>query len=332
LRHLKSDASPIGDMAFRPLEENLMSRQERFAPIGGQAVIEGVMMRSPSIVATAVRKPSGEIVVKRDPYLSLSRRTRLFALPIFRGALALIESMHLGITSLSFSAEQAVDEAEAAKQAEKRARRSPLVDRLIMAGTIVLALGLGFALFFWVPLVVTDRLVPDSGGMVFNLVDGLLRMIVFLAYLYAISMWGEMKRVFQYHGAEHKSIAAFEAGEELVPERVVLYSRFHPRCGTSFLLIVMLASILVFMLMGRPDSIAERLERFLMIPLIGGVSYEVIRLSGKWFHVPLVRLIVAPGLWLQRVTTREPTLEQIEVAIRSIEEVTERSDGRLVPI
>jgi uncharacterized protein YqhQ len=309
-----------------------MSRQERFAPIGGQAVIEGVMMRSPTMVATAVRKPSGEIIVRRDQYLSLSRRARIFALPIVRGALALIESMHLGITSLSFSAEQAVDDAEAARQAEKRARRSPAVDRLIMAGTIVLALGLGFVLFFWVPLVVTDRIVPDSGGMVFNLIDGLIRMTVFLAYIYVISLWGEMKRVFQYHGAEHKSIAAFEAGEELVPERVVRYSRFHPRCGTSFLLIVMLASIVVFMLMGRPDTIAERLQRFLMIPLIGGLSYELIRFSGKWFHVPLVRLIVAPGLWLQRVTTREPTLEQIEVAIRSIEEVTERSDGKLVPI
>jgi uncharacterized protein YqhQ len=309
-----------------------MSRQPSFAPIGGQAVIEGVMMRSPTMVATAVRKASGEIIVQRDTYVSLSKRMRLFALPIVRGALALIESMHLGITSLSFSAEQAVDEEEAARQAEKSSKRSEVVNRLIMAGTIVLALGLGFLLFFWVPLVVTDRIVPGAGGFVFNLVDGVLRLAVFLAYLYAISMWREMKRVFEYHGAEHKSIAAFEAGAELKPERVAEFSRFHPRCGTSFLLIVMLTSILVFMLMGRPDTIAERLQRFLMIPLIGGVSYEFIRLSGKWFHIPLVRLMVGPGLWLQRITTREPSLEQIEVAIRSIEEVTEKSEGKLIPI
>lgn len=313
-----------------------MPRQSRFAPIGGQAVIEGVMMRSPTMVATAVRKPSGEIIVQRDPYVSFSKRVKLLGLPILRGALALIESMHLGITSLSYSAEQAAseeDEEKAKEKAAKQTRFSHLMNRLAMAGTIVLSLGLGFVLFFWVPLVLTDLIIgEEGGGLAFNLIDGALRLAVFLAYLYLISLWREMKRVFQYHGAEHKSIAAFEAGEELEPETVARFSRFHPRCGTSFLLIVMLASIFIFMLLGRPETLGDRLQRFLMIPIIGGVSYELIRLSGKWAHIKIVGLFIMPGLWLQRITTREPTLEQIEVAIRSIEEVTERSEGKLIPI
>ncbi len=317
-----------------------MARQSRFAPIGGQAVIEGVMMRSPTMVATAVRRPDGDIVVRRDRYISFSKRLRPLGLPILRGALALIESMHLGITSLSFSAEQAAEEEPEPEQdgdgdqatAAKSKQRSELLNRLIMAGTIVLSLGLGFLLFFWLPLVLTEHLVGDSGGVVFNLVDGVFRLTAFLLYLYVISLWREMRCVFQYHGAEHKSIAAFEAGEPLEPERVARYPRFHPRCGTSFLLIVMLASILVFMLFGKPDTIGERFQRFLLIPVIGGISYELIRISGKWGHIPVVRLLILPGLWLQRITTREPTLEQIEVAIRSIKEVTEENDGELVPI
>ena len=317
-----------------------MPRQSRFAPIGGQAVIEGVMMRSPTMVATAVRRPDGEIVVRRNQYISLSKRLKPLGLPIVRGALALIESMHLGISSLSFSAEQAAEEEK--KQADegngepaaaaKPKQRPEFLNRLIMAGTITLSLGLGFLLFFWMPLLVTEILVGDSGGIVFNLVDGALRLSAFLLYLYVISLWGEMRCVFQYHGTEHKSIAAFEAGEEMKPERVAKFPRFHPRCGTSFLLIVMLASILVFMLFGKPDTIAERVQRFLLIPVIGGVSYELIRISGKWGHIPLVRTFILPGLWLQRITTREPSLEQLEVAIRSIKEVSEEKDGKLVPI
>jgi uncharacterized protein YqhQ len=166
----------------------------------------------------------------------------------------------------------------------------------------------------------------------FNLIDGAFRLIVFLAYLAAISMWSEMHRVIQYHGAEHKKIAALQAGDELTPERVATYSRFHPRCGTSFLLVVMMASILVFMFLGRPESIADRLQRFLFIPLIGGVAFELTRLSVKWADNSVVRLLILPGLLLQRVTTREPTREQLEVAIRSVREVTRESGGHFIPI
>jgi uncharacterized protein YqhQ len=318
-----------------------MPAATRYAPIGGQAVIEGVMMRSPSLVATAVRRQDGTIVVKRFPFVSISRRLRLLGLPIFRGAVALIESLRLGMGALTYSAEQAAAEEDTPEggdangsgdaAAEGGGRLRAIWDRLVTPLVIIASLALGLLIFFWVPLVLTD-LTGAKSGFAFNLVDGAFRLIMFLAYLTAISMWSEMKRVFQYHGAEHKSIAAVEAGDELVPERVAAYSRFHPRCGTSFLLIVMLASIAVFMFLGRPETIADRLERLLFIPVIGGVAYELTRLSGKWAGHPLVRLLIMPGLLLQRITTREPTLDQLEVAIRSVREVTKESAGKLIPI
>ena len=301
----------------------------RYSPIGGQAVIEGVMMRSPSMVATAVRRPDGTIAVQKAPFVSLSRRLKLLGWPLFRGAVALIESMQLGIAALGFSAEQASGDeaAERAKQA-----RTTFWQRLTIPATIVLSFALGLGLFFWLPLVLTD-LTGARSGFMFNLVDGAFRLIIFLGYMFAISRWGEMQRVFQYHGAEHKSIAALEAGDRLTPERVALYSRFHPRCGTSFLLIVMLSSIGVFMFLGRPDSIGERLIRFLFIPVIGGIAFEMTRLSGRFADNPVVRLFIQPGLLLQRITTREPSPDQIEVAIRSIVEVTRESGtGELIPI
>ncbi len=299
----------------------------RYAPIGGQAVIEGVMMRSPSMISTAVRRPDGSIAVRTEPFESLSSRQRLFALPIVRGAVALIESMRQGLAALAFSADQAagIDEDGGAE------RRASFAQRLAIPLSIALSFGIGLLLFFWVPLVLAD-LTGARSGFVFNLIDGAFRLAVFLTYITLISLWSEMRSVFQYHGAEHKSIAAFEAGDELVPERVALYSRFHPRCGTSFLLLVMMGSIFVFMLLGRPDSIAERLERFLLIPLVGGVAFELTRLSGQWADHPIVRLLILPGLLLQRVTTREPTRDQIEVAIRSVREVTRESGGQLIPI
>ncbi len=283
------------------------------------------MMRSPSVVATAVRRPDGTIAVRRQPYVSLAKRVRLLGLPVVRGAVALVEAMRLGMTSLTYSADQAVEEAPE----ERRGWRH----RLTTAATILVSFAVGLFIFFWLPLVMTERTVgTEASGFAFNLVDGIFRLVMLLAYMAVISMWGEMRRVFQYHGAEHKSIACVEAGEALVPERVARFSRFHPRCGTSFLLLVITASIFVFMLLGRPDTIAARLERFLFIPLIGGVSFELTRLAGKYGERTWARPLVAPGLWLQRLTTREPSLDQIEVAIRSIQEVTEQRGGRVIPI
>jgi len=310
-----------------------MPETSRYAPIGGQAVIEGVMMRSPSFVATAVRRPDGTIVVYRTPFLSLTKRLKFLGLPIVRGAVGLIESLQLGFGALSFSAEQ---QALAAGAAEPGVAVAPKrgfsrLERLAMPATIVVSLGLGLLIFFYLPLLLTD-LTGARSGFAFNLIDGVFRLVFFLLYLFLISRWGEMQRVFQYHGAEHKSIAALEAGDEMTPERVARYSRFHPRCGTSYLLVVMLASIAVFMFLGRPETVADRIERFLFIPLIGGVAFELTRLSGKWAALPLVQALILPGLLLQRITTREPTLDQIEVAVRSVREVTREAGGRMIPL
>ncbi len=310
-----------------------MPETSRYAPIGGQAVIEGVMMRSPSFVATAVRRPDGTIVVHRTPFLSLTKRLKFLGLPILRGAVGLIESLQLGFGALSFSAEQ---QALASGDADQGAVAVPKrglsrLERLAMPATIVVSLGLGLLIFFYIPLLLTD-LTGARSGFAFNLIDGAIRLVFFLLYLILISRWSEMQRVFQYHGAEHKSIAALEAGDEMTPERVARYSRFHPRCGTSYLLVVMLASIAVFMFLGRPETVADRVQRFLFIPLIGGIAFELTRLSGKWAAIPIVQAFILPGLLLQRITTREPTLDQIEVAVRSVREVTREAGGRMIPL
>lgn len=277
--------------------------------IGGQAVIEGVMMRSPTYYVTAVRTPQGRIVINKTPFVSLTRRYSLLNIPIVRGAISLVETLVLGVKSLSYSAEQAMEE-----EAGKRKGSSGLLVFL----SVILALVLGIGLFFYLPLLLTD-LLDVSGGLAFNLIDGTFRLAIFLAYVYLISRWKEMRRIFQYHGAEHKTIYAFEAGGELTPENARRFSTQHPRCGTSFLLVVMLVSILVFIVLGRPHSFADRLMRFAMIPLIGGVSYEFIKLSSSRKMGKIMRPALWPGLALQRITTQEPSDDMLEVAIAALD-------------
>ncbi len=288
--------------------------------IGGQAVIEGVLMRAPRSMAIAVRRPDGEIVVKRDRVVPLSERFPVLKLPLVRGAVALFSSLVIGIKALSFSANASLAEGE------KQEELTPLA----MGGTMVVALLFGVLLFFVLPLYLTKLLVPVIGdsNLVFNLVDGLIRVLVFLLYVYSISRMNDIQRVFQYHGAEHKSIYAFEAGESLTVENVKRYSRLHPRCGTSFLLIVMLVSILVFSLIPKLwPFYAKAGARIVLLPLIAGLSYEVLKWSARHEQAPLVRLLITPGLALQRLTTREPDDAQLEVAIRSMEEAIEVNEG-----
>ncbi len=283
--------------------------------IGGQAVIEGVMMRAPRSVAIAVRRPSGEIVVRKEEAIPLSERYPVVKLPVVRGAVALFQSLIVGIKALNFSANEALVEEEGAEKEEL----SPLA----MGGTMAVAFGFGILLFFILPLYLTKLLVPliGSSNIVFNMVDGAIRVAVFLLYIWSISRMKDIQRVFQYHGAEHKSIFAFEAGEELTVVNVRKYSCLHPRCGTSFLLIVMLVSIVIFSLIPKlwPFYLKAG-ARVVFLPLIAGVSYELLRWSAKNDRSPLVRMVIAPGLALQRLTTREPDDSQIEVAIRSMEE------------
>ena len=292
--------------------------------IGGQAVIEGVMMRAPRSMAIAVRRPSGEIVVRKDVVVPLSERFPLVKLPIVRGAVALFSSLITGIKALNFSANEAMVEEEGNEKEE--------LSSWAMAGTMAVAFGFGILLFFILPLYATKLLtqmaVISDNNIVFNLVDGVIRVAVFLIYIWSISRMKDIQRVFQYHGAEHKSIFAFEAGDELTVENVRKYSCLHPRCGTSFLLIVMLVSIVIFSLIPKLWPFFMKAgARVVLLPLIAGVSYEFLKWSAKNDHSRLVKLIIAPGLALQRLTTREPDDSQLEVAIRSMQEALAVNEG-----
>lgn len=285
---------------------------EKKLPVGGQAVIEGVMIRAPEVVSIAVRKPDGTIVVKREGFTSVTKKSKVLGLPILRGAVALIETIIIGVKALSFSGDVAMAEEKKQSNLEKRPR--PVLAKLRLGFTLVVAFAVALAIFFYVPLILTEWM-GIREGFLFNLVDGLLRLAIFLAYIFLIAMWKDIQRIFQYHGAEHKSIFAYENGRPLTIDEAKAYSTLHPRCGTSFLLIVMIVAMLVFMLLGRPDSVGERLLRLLLIPVIGGVSYELIKLSDKGYRHRFFRLFIVPGLWLQKITTKEPDTKQLEVAL-----------------
>lgn len=295
--------------------------------IGGQAILEGVMMRAPRAMAIAVRRPSGEIVVKREQMPPLSERYPIVKLPILRGAVALFTSLVLGIKALNFSANEAIEEETDEESGETKKEE---LTSWALAGTMAVAFGFGIALFFFLPLYLTKLLVPVIGdhNVVFNLVDGVIRVVIFLIYIWSIARMNDIQRVFQYHGAEHKTIFAFEAGAELTVERVKTFSRLHPRCGTSFLLIVMLVSIAVFSMIPKAwPFVYKALSRVVLLPLIAGISYEFLKWSAKNDQNPLVKLVITPGLALQRLTTREPDDDQIEVAIRSAKEALDENGG-----
>lgn len=289
--------------------------------IGGQAVIEGVMMRSPNSMAIAVRKPNGEIVVKREKLDFFSEKKFFSKLPLIRGVINLLSALILGMKALNFSANQSLGE-------EKE------VSSWTMGLTFTFALCFGIFLFFLIPLFLTKWLrfaIPmvSTSGILFNLVDGIIRLMIFLAYLWAISFFKEIRRIFQYHGAEHKSIFAFESGEVLMVDRVKGFSYLHPRCGTSFLLIVMVVSILVFALIPHHLSFGYKVaSRVVFIPLIAGLAYEIIRFADKKRERKSMQVFIKPGLWLQRMTAREPSEDQIEVALRALREVLELEGQR----
>jgi len=285
---------------------------EKKIMVGGQAVMEGVLMRSPESYAVAVRRPNGDIVVKKEPFITATQKFKILGLPILRGGVILIEALVLGVKALSFSGDIAMEEEN--KQNGKDTSQKSIWEKIWMALTVLLSFALGLGLFFYVPLLLTD-LFHFQSSVAFNLVDGAFRLIFFLTYIYLISLWKEIGRVFEYHGAEHKSVFTFENKKELSVKEARPFSTLHPRCGTSFLLIVMVVSVLVFMFLGKPDSIAERLIRLAFVPLIGGISYEFIRLSEKASKNAISRLFVLPGLWLQKITTKEPDDSQLEVGL-----------------
>jgi uncharacterized protein YqhQ len=287
--------------------------QEESLAIGGQAVIEGVMMRGPKGIAIAVRKSNGEIALKNDPFQPITKRIKWLNIPIFRGAILLVETMYIGVKALSFAGDIAMEEELKNNPAENKPKNKKL-DNLWMGLTILFALAAGMAIFFYIPLLLTE-LFGFQSGLLFNLVDGVIRLVFFLAYIFAISRWKEIRRVFEYHGAEHKSIFAYENKKELTPAAARPFTTLHPRCGTSFLLIVMVVSILVFMFLGKPTNIGQRLLRLAFVPVIGGISYELIKLSATAYRYAFFRIFVLPGLWLQKITTIEPDDQQLEVAL-----------------
>ena len=283
--------------------------------IGGQAVIEGVMMKGPTRIATAVREPSGNIAVRVEPVHSLGDRFPLLKKPLLRGVIALGEALVYGIRALSFSAQAAGEEGEELSSKE-------------IALTMLAAFGLAVLLFVVLPTYATKFIQSFvSEPYLLNLFEGVLRLTVFFSYVAVISSLSDIRRVFQYHGAEHKTIFAYEAGIPLEIESIRKYSRLHPRCGTNFLLIVMVVSIFMFAFLGWPDLWLRILSRVVLLPLVAGISYEIIRFAGSCDN-PLVAMLMKPGLWLQYMTTREPSDDQIEVAVRALEAVRPEEETR----
>jgi uncharacterized protein YqhQ len=299
---------------------------QRDAPVGGQAVLEGVMMRGVSTWAVAVRKPlpeevseqgvdpergaHGEIEVTSFPLTSILKKHRWMRLPILRGVVALVESLVIGFKALGISANAQLPEDE--KE----------ISGGMWVGTVVVALALAVGLFFVVPVGLTS-LIKDqlNSSFLFWLVEGIVRTAIFLGYLLLLSRLRDLRRVFEYHGAEHKTISCYEAGLELTPENAQRFSRLHPRCGTSFLLIVMIVAIFVFAPIGLPAWYWLVLTRIVGVPLIAGISFEIIKFAGRNRRRRWVRTVMFPGLQLQKLTTREPDFEQLAVAIAAMEAV-----------
>jgi len=284
------------------------------ANIGGQAVLEGVMMRGPANWAVAVRTPNGDIAHVARPVVSGMARHKVLRLPVIRGVMALGESLAIGFRALAISANYAAqEEGEEGEEPETELSRGALFF------AFAVAIGFALVLFKVTPGLLTELLPIHNGGW-FVIVEGLIRVAIFIAYLTLISLLPDLRRVFQYHAAEHKAINAYEAGEPLEPEIVQRYSLIHPRCGTAFLLWVMVLAVFVFAFFGRPAWYWLIVTRIAFLPLIAGIAYELIRFAGKHQN-KVVMTILAPGLWLQRLTTREPTLDQLEVSIRALREV-----------
>jgi uncharacterized protein YqhQ len=300
---LDVDASPTAP----PLEQ---LRATRDAPVGGQAVIEGVMMRGVSTWAVAVRKPDGEIDVSSYPLVSWLKRHRTFRLPLVRGVVALVESLKIGLKALGISTNAQLEEGEEE------------VSSGAWAGTVAFSLALAVGIFFLLPVGITNLFkhrIPNS--IEFVLIEKAIRITIFVGYLWGISRIKELQRVFEYHGAEHKTISCYEAGLPLEPENAQRFSRLHPRCGTSFLLIVMVVALFVFAPLGRPAWYWLFISRVLGIPIVAGIAFEVIKIFGRNRSKRWARVMMWPGMQLQKLTTREPDLSQLAVAIAAMEAV-----------
>ena len=284
---------------------------------GGQALIEGVMMRGKRYQAMSARLEDGRIVSEVEEFTMLTDRHKFFGLPFIRGTFNMIDSLISGMKALTWSTNVSLAEDEDEEE----------LTPMEIAMTMIVSIGLGILLFFVLPVVIAHYFQPlIPGNFLQNIFEGVVRVVVFLLYLFLISRMKEIRRVFQYHGAEHKSIHCYEAGEALTPENAMKHTRLHPRCGTSFLFIVMVISIFVFALVGVENFAWRMASRIVLLPVIAGVSYEVLRYCGKHMDKAWVRTIAWPGMQLQRLTTGEPDLEMLEVAIYSLQKVRAREE------
>lgn len=283
--------------------------------IGGQAVIEGVMMRSLSGYSIAVRQPNGQMAIKKERLTSLARKYPILKTPVLRGSVVLIQSLILGIRALNYSASVSSE----GKDGE------PELSNWAVMGSMLMAMALGVGLFILAPLGLTNLirhyLIPSMGNLEYNVIDGIIRAVFFFVYIVSISYMEEIRRVFQYHGAEHKTVYTFEANEELTVENARSKSTLHPRCGTSFLMFVMAISIVVFSFVPSTAPFLVKFgARIVLIPLIAGLAYEIIRFSARHLSNPVCRLLTRPGMLLQKITTKEPDDQQLEVAIVALRE------------
>lgn len=301
------------------INSNSNELDDRCSPLGGQAVIEGVMMRSKKKISVAVRNPEGEIIVKSDPFQSWTEKYKILGLPFIRGIVSLIETLVIGIRTLNYSAEISIEEV---KEENKFMTTISLIIGILLA--ILLFLGLPAFVF-----TVLKKYIQNI--VLLNLIEGGFRVTLFLIYLWAISFSNDIKRVFQYHGAEHKTIFTYESGEELTVENARKYSPLHPRCGTSFILLTLVISIVLFSFLGRsPTWLIRIISKISLLPVVAGISYELIKQAGKIkkhsknILVLLSYFLTLPGIWLQKLTTREPDDKQLEVAIVSLKNVLER--------
>jgi uncharacterized protein YqhQ len=309
-RAVRSTESARANGAGAPVEPPELRRAPRDAPVGGQAVLEGVMMRGVSTWAVAVRTPEGEVEVQSFPLVSFTKRHRLARLPLVRGVVALVESMRIGFRALGISANAQLDEGEED------------VSRGAWAGTVAFSIVLAVGVFFLLPAGLTNLFKDDiPNSLAFVVIEKLIRVSIFIGYLWAISRIADLQRVFEYHGAEHKTISCYEAGLPLAPESAQRFSRLHPRCGTSFLLVVMIVALFVFAPLGTPPWYLLFASRVVGIPLVAGLAFEVIRLFGRKREKRWARALMWPGMQLQKLTTREPDLPQLSVAIAALEAV-----------
>jgi len=309
---------------------NKAQKEQKITSIGGQAIIEGVMMRGPHKTAMAVRKPDKEIICEVNDN-GTKKRNFFLKLPIIRGCINFVESLIVGMKALMFSAEfMDIEDEEAEESKFDKWLNDKFGDKIkdiVIYVSIALSLVLSVGLFILLPTALAELVAwlvsfsPVNIDSLRPVIEGISRMVIFVTYLGLVSLMPDIKRVFEYHGAEHKTIACFEAGEELTVENVKKYTRLHPRCGTSFLLFVMIISIIIFSLLPQQSNIfIKMLMRLALMPVVAGLSYEVIKLAGRSKN-SCVRLLTKPGLWLQKLTTREPDASQIEVAIESMKAV-----------